>query len=246
MQNRFVGDFGDFGKFGLLRYLCGLDDAPCNEQTLNLAVVWYLTIPNAVDLQQSQGNRIAYLNVSNFNDASYRDLNPRLYDSIQRMVGASLLGRIRRHVDLIDDYLLLPRGTRYHNAVLQQGNRNEWFLQAQLIGFNPDVDLVYLDPDIGMQTATQLTIRHVLFPELTHFVNHNKSVVVYQDFSHQGEMVRNARIQHLANITGRPVWALRWENLRCFLVIPNEEHLDLIHQRVQGIVDAWNPLFQFL
>lgn len=54
MQDKYTGDVGDFGKFGLLRVLCGQNDA----STLSLGVVWYLA---AIESPNNDGKHIKYL-----------------------------------------------------------------------------------------------------------------------------------------------------------------------------------------
>ena len=99
MQNCYVGDIGDFPNYGLLRFLCGAT-GPKVGRPLRLGLVWYLNKPTESELckSPSSGNKIGYLNFSGSNDSMYRDCDRELYDTLQQLVGESLVSRTPRSI----------------------------------------------------------------------------------------------------------------------------------------------------
>ena len=88
MQNRYVGDIGDFVKLGLLRAL---------SPDYKLGVVWYL-VPD--EAHNGDGRHIEYLEDQKRRDGKgWRWLDPNLFDSLHRIVKATLHG-----IEFIDKF----------------------------------------------------------------------------------------------------------------------------------------------
>src|SRR6266480_3937395 len=105
MQNRYVGDLGDFAKYGLLRALSrSLKNA--RAPALTVGVVWYL-VPD--ESANGDGSRIGYLSLPPHRAAFFRDCDPVLFDTMQRLVSAG-----QRNVQSVSSARVLPRGTVFY------------------------------------------------------------------------------------------------------------------------------------
>src|SRR2546429_307924 len=107
MQDRYVGDVGDFGKYGLLRALLSpLENAPA----LRVGVVWYLVPDGSAN---GDGSRVGYLSLPPNRAAAFRDCDPVLFDTMQRLVADG-----QRNVESVSRASVLPEGTVFYERLL--------------------------------------------------------------------------------------------------------------------------------
>ncbi len=222
MQNRYLGDIADFGKFGILRFLSGMRGG----QALALGTIWYLNEPDEVQAARNEGNLINYLNVSLYNELNFRVCDPDLYDFLRQLVGASLVNGIERNVGQIPDGAILPNASQYYDGPVLDDARHGWF-DAALDQVN-DAELVFLDPDIGMETQRNHGRQYALVNELTRALDQGKSLVVYQNPSRNRNTDLNRiqnlnaylsqHLQDLGHHIQQPIRAFVWQS-RFFLII---------------------------
>ena len=235
MRDSFVGDIGDFGKFGLLRYLCGVT-GPRMDNPLRLAVIWYRNESGSAD-----GNRIDYLNVSDSNDFQYRNCDLVLYDTLQRLVGASLVCRSKRNIGQISNNRILPDDTQYYDVPLPVGERRDWLEAA--IKKTDQASLLFVDPDNGIAKEEDTNSReHVSLGELKRLYEKGKSLIIYQhldrtDPKTQAKEISKALEDKLG--LSSPPWALWWRRIagRIFFIVVHPDHADDLNQRVQAFVN---------
>jgi hypothetical protein len=147
MQHQFVGDIGDFGKVALLRHLM---------PGRRLAVCWYLT----GDERQSK-HREKYFDYLQRPD-EFRHLAPEIFDALTDIVGNA--HRRSRGVLALEASGLLE-GARFHRKEVPKtvSLRRRW--ADELVEAVGDADLIFLDPDNGMQGA-RLSPKHVALSEI--------------------------------------------------------------------------------
>ena len=163
MQDAYVGDIGDFGKYGLLRLI--------GYNRLKLSINWYYVIPSTQG-KQNDGKYIEYLSRPN----EYRTYDTELFDGLCKLV----LHDSDRKLKRIETSCLL--NATYYSKPLQN-NRHLWHTNALLDTQNADI--VFLDPDNGLETATMhqnnsATFKHVKWDELKDYYNRGQSVILYQ------------------------------------------------------------------
>lgn len=163
MQDNYVGDIGDYGKYGLLREVCA--------EALSLSVNWYKVVPPKVG-KQEDGKYISYLN----NPQIYREYDPALFDSLYKIVKQEQDRRIER----IEKERLFE-AVYFSKAI--GVDRLEWHRQA--LEKTKDTDVVFLDPDNGLETAKMYqtggaTDKHVKWEELKDYYIRGQNVILYQ------------------------------------------------------------------
>ena len=148
MQDRYAGNIGDFGKLALLR---------CLMEGRRLAVCWYLT--NGEKDDESNGKSFAYLNRPD----RFRNLAPEIFDALDRTFAESHSGS--RSVRALEASGLLPDAIFHRTEVPRlRGLRRQW--GEELVAAVREADLVFLDPDNGIQ-GIRLSPKHVALCELT-------------------------------------------------------------------------------
>src|SRR5919106_3547796 len=177
MQDRYVGDAGDFGKYGLLRYLSGM---PASAAGLGLGVVWYLVHDES---HNKDGRHLGYLR-----DLALRECDPELHDVLKDIVHAG-----ERRVSLIEQRRVLPAAAAFFSERLssegrmapsaRMANRREWFKRA--LATTQDCDLVFLDPDNGLEVPSLLpgsskSHKYALMHEVQALLARGQSVLIYQ------------------------------------------------------------------
>jgi hypothetical protein len=136
MQNRYVGDIGDYVKFAILRAL---------SPDRRLGVAWWLYEDED---HNKNGRHTTYLDAPE----KWRHLDPALYDGLKKIVGSG-----KRDVKLFQDANLLP-GAKFHDTLVptlgtpaeRKAQRVRWY--EQLKRDLAESDLVFLDPDNGLET----------------------------------------------------------------------------------------------
>lgn len=165
MQDAFVGDIGDYGKYALLRHI--------TENNLSLAVNWYKVVPLKKG-KQDDGKHTEYLS----NPEKYRNYDCALFDMLNEIVNI----RKNRTIEQIEKSGLL-------NAVffsdILQGNRALWHKRA--LEATKNAQVVFLDPDNGLETKTLHTDKHVLRQELKDYYDRGQNVILYQ---HRPQMTK--------------------------------------------------------
>ena len=225
MQDKYVGDIADFGKYGLLRYLCGETD-PYMDAKLSLGIVWHFTKDGT-----SGGNSTDYLcNESQLSKLRTFDLP--LYRKLQDLVNGK-----KRKISEVEQAGILPvKSNDYFTCeVKSRTHREKWSICAYKSVAN--VDIVFLDPNIGIQTKSNKGPNYARISELKCFVDRKQSVVVYQTSAH-GPETDLRRIECLKEHLQRPVWTFHWGS-RHFLIIPSKQHKDLLWDRLVSFRKLW-------
>ena len=218
MQDRYVGGVGDFGKLALLRHL--MDGR-------RLAVCWYLTRGDGeVD---NQGRHFEYLN----RPEEFRHFAPEVFDQLAAIVGAPF--RIADAITAVQMSGLLGTATFHRNQVPRHTPlRRIW--ADELVSAVQGADLIFLDPDYGIQGA-RLTARHAALSEIAALRRQDRVLVVCH---HQSG--RRAEPRYLADRM-RSVGCGRVEVVRLRLVLSRfyvvSDHDERISDRIAAFARKW-------
>jgi hypothetical protein len=185
MQSRQIGGIGDFGKFALLRHLM---------QGRRLAVCFCLSGANGEGTDKTR--HFDYLSQPD----KFRHLAPELFDqlaefAISRTSSPDPLFALRTS-GILRDALFVR-----HRVPRQASLRPAW--AELLVNSVGDADLVYLDPESGIQ-GNRLTNRHVALDEIAALRAKDRVLIVGH---HQSG--RKAEVKYLAD---------RMKSLGCELV----------------------------
>jgi hypothetical protein len=175
MQIRHVGGIGDYGKFALLRHLM---------PSRRLAVCLYLT--GASDGVKDCERHFHYLR----RPEQFRHLAPELFDQLIqfasiRCANGDPLGALQTS-GVLESAIFLP-----HEVPRQTSLRPPW--AELLVNSVSDANLVFLDPDSGVQ-GNRLTSRHVALAEIAALRQEGRALIIGH---HQSG--RKAEVKYLAD-----------------------------------------------
>jgi hypothetical protein len=140
VKDQYFGNINDYRKYGLLRAILA-------ETSIRLGVCWMLTEPDS----SPNGRRLAFLD----NPGKFRRFDPLLFDWLKQMVHEYSDRRIAR-IEVTD----LLAGAVYFPEMLTDGHahRKAWFAGCRR-AFD-GCDLVFFDPDNGIERSIALGRRH--------------------------------------------------------------------------------------
>ena len=178
MQERYLGDSHDFVKYSLLRFLA-------SSMSLRLGINWYLTCHQELSVAAESGHGEKRHHLLQRDWSWDDDLKERL---------AVFKAPERRSLKALDDCGVLPPGTlTFADPVPPYARRAEW--SATALERMHDADLMFLDPDVGMQVQSMTTgssSRYAFFSEIAEIRDAGKIAVAIQ-FARQCDPVERAR-----------------------------------------------------
>ena len=167
MKNQYFGDINDYRKYGLLRSII-------RATGFRVLVAWMLT----PDDNSTDGNFTSYLR------------KPKEYSQYDRILFDGLNGLLSRHqkrdVSLIEDTDLLPGAGYFSDMTPDLGPaRVAWF--SGLVESASDFDLVFLDPDNGLEVKSRpygrkWSSKFLYWREVETLWASGKSLLIYQHF----------------------------------------------------------------
>jgi hypothetical protein len=180
MQDRHVGNIGDFGKLALLR---------CLMEGRRLAVCWYLT--RDVRESKNDGKMFDYLK----RPEEFRHLAPEIFDALSQIVAED--GARSRSVAALESGGLLSEAA-FHRTEVPRPRvlRRQW--AEELVAAVSDADLVFLDPDNGIQ-GTRLSPKHIALSEIAALRRPNRIIAFAQQ-----QTGRRSQVSLLA----RQLWSI--------------------------------------
>ena len=225
MKNQYFGDINDYRKYGLLRAL----QSNCDG---SLLVTWMLT--------PDDGGR----------DGGFRSYfdTPDIWANYDHDLFAGLAGLLRLaprpSVSLIEGSGLLPR-THYHAAVVPDGRLERDVWRNDLLRAASGVDLVFLDPDNGIEVPSKPVGRkdsskYVTWQEIQALWEARCSLLIYQHFPReQRDTFARRLLSELHERTGACFSeAFRTPHV-LFLLAAQERHAQRFGSAIQHVSDRW-------
>ena len=167
MKNQYFGDINDYRKYGLLRSIL-------NASELKLQVAWMLT----PDDGSSDGKFTSYFESEN----KWSKYDPELFRQLKQLLTCNQ----NRAVTLIEKTDLLP-GAEYFSVEVPDfaSGRRVWF--RQLSNVAKESDLVFLDPDNGLEVKSKPygrknSSKFAYWREVEALWLAGKSLLIYQHF----------------------------------------------------------------
>lgn len=224
MKNQYFGDINDYRKYGLIRSILR-----CYE--FRLLVAWMLT-PND---EGSDGGFTGYLC-----EPDLRDYDRELYDELQRCL---ISQKNIRRVALIEKTNLLP-GARYYSRIVPDSydDRIKW--SQELLSEARGSDLVFLDPDNGLEVKSKPlgrkgSSKYLYRHEISGLWEQGKSLLIYQHFCREKRHLFIERIRgELEKVTKDCVAAFVTRNVVFFLAL-QPEHRKYLDYIVADVESKW-------
>lgn len=226
MKDQYFGDINDYRKFGLLRALQSSWQA-------RLLVAWMLT----PDDGGRDGGKRSYLG----DPKRWAHHDPDLFAGMVQLLGSE---SSRRSVSLMERSGLLPR-TRYHTALVPEGRMERAGWAQDLLRMASGVDLVFLDPDNGIEVPSKPVGRkgsskYVTWQEIQALWEADCSLLIYQHFRRE-ERKRFALelVSELSRRTGaRFTEALRTPHV-LFLLAAQDRHTGRLEEVMRMLSERW-------
>jgi hypothetical protein len=224
MKDQYFGDINDYRKYALLRTLL-------DGNRLSLLVAWMLT----PDDGGSDGGRRSYLSRPD----EFARFDPGLFAGLSRLLAPPA----RPRVSLIERTSLLPRAAYFGRLVPDaQPARAAW--RGELLAAASGRDLVFLDPDNGIEVASRPigrrgSSKHVLWQEIEGLWALGSSLVIYQHFPRRprGPFVRRLG-GGLRRRTGAPLVAAFPSSSVVFFLVGQRRHAAELRSAVRRVRTA--------
>lgn len=225
MKTQYFGDVNDYRKYGLLRALQSTGKA-------KLLIAWMLT----PDVGGTDGRRRGYLR----DPGKWAHYDPELYRELAAMLGASATSGISQ-IEATD---LLPR-VSYHGATVPDSReaRDRW--RENLLAAAPRADLVFLDPDIGIEVPSSPAGRkgssgYVTWREIEDLWSAGRSLLIYQHFPRRPRELFTAHLgSELRRRTGASlVWAFRTAHV-LFLLVAQKAYAPTVRRAIARSLPCW-------
>jgi hypothetical protein len=230
VKDQYFGDVNDYRKYGLLRCLL-------SGGNLSLLVAWMLTPDDGGD----DGKRRSYLH----QPEEWKRYDRQLFD---RLVEA-LRPPATPQVSLIEGSGLLPN-SRFYREVVADGRSERDIWTRGLIESAVGADLVFVDPDNGIEIPSRPVGRkgsskYVTWSEIGQLWQIGCSILIYQHFPHRPrEAFAESMASELQRRTAsRYVEAIRTTHV-LFLLVSQPKHEHGFRSAVHGLASRWSGQMQ--
>lgn len=244
MQDKYVGDVGDFGKYILLNELC--KNSP---KGIKLGINWYRVKGDKSNKINDKLTRYNYMRNGYKNAQKYKDCSEELYFKLKNLV--MIHGRIneRRSIEAIESAEILPKETIFYSSCLPDPSevdtanrepcRCEWFKKSLKKFENGHVDIIFLDPDTGIQPNQDMpkkdkeAIHYVFKDEIEQYYRLGKSLIIYNHKDRKSSRDYNQKIRNgmsfIKDSNDIKVMRFRKFSVRDYIFLIQKEHKDLIN-----------------
>ncbi|MGQ0667445.1 MAG: hypothetical protein ACT4O4_10445 [Nitrospiraceae bacterium] len=226
MKNQYFGDVHDYRKYGLLRAIQTIG-------TGKLLVAWMLTS----DDKSRDGRFRSYLQ----DPDAWKRYDPELFDGLEEILRPAPAPK----VSLIEGSQLLPR-TTYYSAVVPDARQDREAWCEGLLCATRGSDLVFVDPDNGIEVPSKLlgrkgSSKYVTWLEIQEIWQVGCSILVYQHFRHEQRAAFAKRMMmQLREKTGaRLTEAFRTPHV-LFLLAAQDRHVPQFRQMIPLLSQKWN------
>lgn len=233
MKNQYFGDINDYKKYGLIRSII-------RATGFRVLIAWMLT----PDDGSSDGKFTSYLQKAR----EYAHHDKVLFGGLSTL----LIQYQHRHVGLIEGTDLLPGATYFSDLTPDQRTyRKLWF---RLLSENAtDVDLIFLDPDNGLEVKSKAygskrSSKYLYWREIEELWTSGKSLLIYQHFIREKrEKFIQRMLKALRGATpGSTVQAFSTANV-VFLMALQPEHrqwhapiMNTVRENWEGRIRHWD------
>lgn len=232
MKNQYFGDINDYRKYGLLRALQSRGQG-------RLLVAWMLTPEDG----GRDGGFRSYLQ----QPEKWKHFDPDLYAGLAALLqSASTL-----EVSLIESSGLLPR-TSYYSEVVPDSREDREVWRKCLLHAASGVDLVFVDPDNGIEVRSirvgrKRSSKYVTWNEIKGIWDAGCSLLIYQHFGREPrEAFVQRKVSELRRRTGG-AFTLSFRSAHVlFLLVAQERHMAILDEGVARLRKRWGREIEVL
>jgi hypothetical protein len=225
MKNQYFGDINDYRKYGLLRMLQSKGNG-------RLLVAWMLT--------PDDGSRDGGFRRYREDPGTWMRYDPTLFTGLADLLQPASIPQ----VSLIERSMLLPR-TSYYSAVVPDSAKERDAWRQGLLDAARDADLVFVDPDNGIEVRSKPVGRHgsskyVTWREIQDLWETGCSILIYQHFRRERrEAFAERMASELRERTGvRVTEALRTSHV-LYLLAAQERDEARFREAVSRLPQRW-------
>ncbi|UCB43725.1 MAG: hypothetical protein JSV77_03505 [Dehalococcoidales bacterium] len=227
MKNQYFGDINDYKKYGLIRQL-----------DLKTIICWMLTPNN----DNNDGGQIKYLDKP-YQWAKYDKFLFQYLEKHKRNIS----DKQYRSVSIIQNRDIIPKCEFFNEIICDDGElRNQYF--KKLFNIANDADLIFFDPDIGLEALVKCGNRrssqYLYWNEVKTAYDKGFSVLIYQH-RHRSKTVENmaeySRVEALKLFRVTNIFIYKTPSV-LFLLIARDEHRKSIIQANKRIKQAWGNI----
>ena len=235
MKNQYFGDINDYRKYGLLRILCGTSD-------VTLAICWMLTTDDGSSMGQSRDYLVQ--------PERFRHYDPYLYDSL---IDMDILTKIENRNVSQARRFFSEEFLSFEKIVTDYSETREILFEKffnEVKGF----DLIFFDPDIGMEIRSvpygrRNSAKYLYWKELKRAFQNGHSAIIYQHFPRKDrvEFINNMTNDFRKRIGVQNILSFRTANV-VFFLLSQERHAEFFHKKSERISTQWRgqiEVFQF-
>lgn len=220
MQDRYVGDIGDYIKYMLLRKI--------EEKGMTLSVNWY----TYTDKKENEGKDTEYL----LQPERYKAWDTILFETLKQIVG------IERTISRIERANIL-NAVFYSKEI--ENDREKWHKNA--LEITKDSEVVFLDPNTGLETYTKREEAYVLKEELYDYYSRGQNVILYQHS--RRDMNFKALIKHIFHygkyvVNADHMMVFANDRRRFFFMFVHNNYFDAFKEICQSMPKTDTGLFQ--
>jgi len=226
MKNQYFGDINDYHKYGLIRLLTG-------SGRIRTAVCWMLTPDNS----GNEGQRREYLSEPD----KWRRFDFRLYDQLKGIV----IDKNVRDVAAVESAGLLPNSRFYTNILPDNARQRCLYFKAFLADVSPGCELVFFDPDIGLEVRStpygrKDSSKYLYWREVVRVFTSGHSLLIYQHFPRvpRDQFIEKTARELAWHTCVQKVFSFRTPNV-VFLLAPQDEHRKFLQDRAQEVENMW-------
>lgn len=232
MKDQYFGDINDYLKYGILRAIARTSQLRC-------LLCWMLTESDG----SSDGRKITYLNQKQ--QERFKRHDPFLYEHLQKAV----LRDKRREVWREPQLTLLPRTEFFSDLVPDDRTARQVYF-SNLLDRCKDCDLVFFDPDNGMEIKSKpkgnrKSNKYLYWDELRTSYEAGQSVIVFQHFRREKhEVTIQTTLQKAALCLRSSKYSVLRGSSVFHLLVPQPRHLRPLAQAIERLERDWRGLLK--
>lgn len=228
MKNQYFGDINDYKKYGLIRQFATFT-------ALKTVICWMLTPNN----DENEGLQIQYLD----NPRQWAMYDKPLFQYLEKHK-SKLLDKQNRNVSIIQNKDILPKCKFFKEIICDDGELRSRYFQ-KLLNISNDADLIFFDPDIGLETfvkrGNKRSSQYLYWSEVKAAYDKGLSILIYQH-RHRSKTVENMaeylRVEALKLFMPVNIFIYKTPNV-LFLLIARNKHIQSIIQANKRVEQTW-------
>jgi len=151
-----------------------------------------------------------------------------------------------REVRAVENTVILP-GCRFYSQIVPTEKPSRTKYCDDFIEFARGTDLVFFDPDNGMEVesvplGTENSVKYLYWDEVRSAFERGYSLLIYQHFRRENRetFIKNLAVEFGRETGAKTVYSFRTPNV-VFFLIPQEAHEGGLFQDSQEVEQLWRP-----